>query len=195
MTRLTSLGTQCWESHCSSLFAPICCHPAPSMCSRISGAPTYAVRGEVVNGQVGPHQRMAVTLVEGSILPFTAQTARADPPGVAAIVAWVGAVAVPFQWRPCQGQGKQALHASKGWSLQIDELVWPTSKGVWSHNGVKSVQDHVFYNSATHAPVTSMPVHLASSGDYLSCNVTQMPSRLASAELGMPPESYEHCEQ
>ncbi len=60
---------------------------------------------------------------------------------------------------------------------------------------MKSVCNLVFYNSVSHVPVTSVPVCPASSGDCLPGDLTSMPSRLASAKLGMSPESYEHGEQ
>ncbi len=49
---------------------------------------------------------MAATLAEGSISPLTVQTARVDPAEVVVIMALAGVVAVPFQQRPRQGQGR-----------------------------------------------------------------------------------------
>ncbi len=152
--------------------------------------------GEVGNGEVKPHLRMATTFAEGSISLLTAWTTRADP-GVMAIMAQAGvAEVVPFWQRPCQRQGRQTLHTPKGQSLQVGESMQLTSKEVHSCSSVKAVCDRVFYNSATCVPVTSTPVCPAvSSGDYLSCDVTQMPSGSASAELGKLAESHEQSEQ
>ncbi len=104
-----------------------------------------------------------------------------------------GIVTVPFQQHPRQGQGRETLHTPKGQSLQVGELLWPTSDQSHSRNSVYSVGDCVFYNSAIRVPVVSVPVHLAAfSGDRRFGDVLQMPSELASAESGKWPERYEY---
>ncbi len=105
-------------------------------------------------------------------------------------------MAVPFQWRLHQGQGRQALRTPNGQSSQVSESVWLMSNEVCSHNRVKSVHDRVFYNSATRVPVTSASVCPAvCSSDHLLCDVMQVPSELASAELGELPEGQDQRKQ
>ncbi len=114
------------------------------MYSAILEAPVHVVHEEVASEQVELHQRMVVTFVEGSTSLSTAQTVRMDPGVMVTMVLVRVVMDVPFQRRPCQGQGSPTLRASKGRSLQIGESVWLTNKGAWDRNGAKSVQDHIF---------------------------------------------------
>ncbi len=94
------------------------------------------------------------------------------------------------------GQGEP--HQKTAATLAEGSILLPTAQTarVDPAGVVKSVRDRVIHNSATHVPVSSVPVRLAvSSGDCSSCGAVRMPSKLASAELDKSPESYEQSEQ
>ncbi len=83
------------------------------------------------------------------------------------------------------------MRTPNGQSLQVGELVQPTSEQSHSRNSVYSVGDHIFYNSTICVPIVYAPAHPAAfSGDRRFGDVVQMPSELASAELGEGPGRY-----